>query len=319
MQYGGEHYFGDEHRWFIGTVINVNDPHQLGRVQVRIHGVHSNDLVAVPDDDLPWATVMLPTTQGGVSGVGMLPRVLPSALVFGIFLDGKTSQSPMVLGHLNKYETPATTQLDRAATRGEPIPNIGTDGVNISESTVRQYEQSSGNVDAKRLLIMKFFIEDAGLTPIQAAGITGNLEGENSTFDPGRPSEFAGENSTGLAQWNPAAAAGNRLGNLKGFAAHNSLEWNDFFTQLKFIMHELRGSAANGPGASSESGAYTKLLNTTKFEGGVDLLNSTWVICRYYERPDDAAGKVKKREEYARRAYEQYQDAISTAQPTGPF
>jgi len=318
MQYSGEHYFGDEHRWFIGTVINVNDPEELGRVQVRIHGVHSNDLVAVPDDDLPWATVMLPTTQGGVSGVGMLPRVLPSALVFGIFLDGKTSQAPMVMGHLNKYETPATTQLNRIASRGEKTPNVGTDGTNVSESTRQQYEQSSEDVDAKRLLIMKFFIEDAGLTPIQAAGITGNLEGENSTFDPGSISEVKGEDSQGLAQWNPAEAAGNRLGNLKGYAAHNGLEWNDFFTQLRFIIHEFRGSSANGPGASSESGAYTKLLNTTKFEGGVDLLNSTWVICRYYERPLNASGKVRAREGYARKAYEQYQDSISTAQP-GPF
>lgn len=315
MQYGGEHYFGDEHRWFIGTVVKVDDPQELGRVQVRIHGIHSNDLVAVPDDDLPWATVMLPTTQGGVSGIGMLPRVLPSALVFGIFLDGKTSQSPMILGHLNKFEQPAATQLDRAAARGEAIPNVGTDGVNVSESTRQQYEQSSEDVDAKRLLIMKFFIEDAGLTPIQAAGITGNLEGENSTFNTEKISEVRGEDSQGLAQWNPAEAAGNRLGNLKGFAAQNGLEWNDFFTQLKFIIHELRGSVANGPGGSSESNAYNKLLNTTKFEGGVDLLNSTWVICRYYERPLNAASKVAAREGYARKAYEQYHDSISTAQP----
>ena len=35
-------YYGDETRWFLGTVVNVNDPLELGRVLVRIYGIHSS-------------------------------------------------------------------------------------------------------------------------------------------------------------------------------------------------------------------------------------------------------------------------------------
>ena len=34
-------YYGDETRWFIGKVLQVHgDPEELGRVKVRIYGVH---------------------------------------------------------------------------------------------------------------------------------------------------------------------------------------------------------------------------------------------------------------------------------------
>jgi len=38
--------------YHIGKVVNNNDPDKLGRVQVRVFGIFSND---IPDEDLPWA------------------------------------------------------------------------------------------------------------------------------------------------------------------------------------------------------------------------------------------------------------------------
>ena len=52
-----EHY-GDNVRWFIGVATNNLDPLQLGRVQVRIFGIHSRDHIAIPNHALPWATVL---------------------------------------------------------------------------------------------------------------------------------------------------------------------------------------------------------------------------------------------------------------------
>ncbi len=37
---------------YIGTVVNNNDPQKLGRCQIRVYGIYSNEII---DDDLPWA------------------------------------------------------------------------------------------------------------------------------------------------------------------------------------------------------------------------------------------------------------------------
>lgn len=112
MRYIDNIFYGDETRWFIGIVEETNtDEPRLGRVRVRIHGVHDNR-DAVPVSDLPYAQVLVPTTEPGTSGLGRAPRLLVGALVFGIFLDGKTSQLPLVLGSIPKIETPSNEQID---------------------------------------------------------------------------------------------------------------------------------------------------------------------------------------------------------------
>ena len=106
-------YYGDKTRWFIATVINSTPPIGYeGRVKIRIHGLHKASTVNIPEDHLPWAQCVLPTTEGGVSGIGKIPRVLPNALVFGMFMDGKSSQTPIVLGSLPRIELPTQIQKD---------------------------------------------------------------------------------------------------------------------------------------------------------------------------------------------------------------
>ena len=75
-------YYGDNIRWFVGRIISGQDPDEAGRFQVRIYGIHSEE---VENKYLPWAETMLPTTEGGVSGVGKIPQLKNSALVFGFF------------------------------------------------------------------------------------------------------------------------------------------------------------------------------------------------------------------------------------------
>jgi len=97
-------FYGDQTRWFIGIVKSINDPQKLGRIQVRIKGVHSDSLIEIPDVDLPWAQVVAPITGGGTNELGNALGVQPDAMVFGIFLDGQNSQLPLVLGFIPKYE-----------------------------------------------------------------------------------------------------------------------------------------------------------------------------------------------------------------------
>ena len=92
-------FYGDETRWFLGEVVDVeNDPKQLGRVKVKIFGVYDN----IETDDLPWAQIVVPITQGVHEGKGQYLGILEGTQVFGMFLDGKDSQLPMVIGTVPK-------------------------------------------------------------------------------------------------------------------------------------------------------------------------------------------------------------------------
>jgi hypothetical protein len=97
-------YYGDTTRWFLGTVININDPLEVGRVKVRIYGLHNDNILS---EDLPWAQVITPITEGGTTGLGGILGVKPDAQVFGIFLDGQNSQLPLILGSMPKLEDTA--------------------------------------------------------------------------------------------------------------------------------------------------------------------------------------------------------------------
>ena len=95
-------FYGDQTRWFLGEVVNVkDDPLKLGRVRVRVHGVH-DDIDNIKDADLPWAQIVVPVTQGVHDGKGQYLGILKGTQVFGVFLDGQNSQLPMVIGTVPK-------------------------------------------------------------------------------------------------------------------------------------------------------------------------------------------------------------------------
>lgn len=293
-------FYGDQFRWFLGKVINNNDPDMLGRVQVRISGIHSNNQTDIPEHTLPWASVLNPGTEGGTSGIGKIPQILPGATVFGIFIDGKHSQVPLVLGSINTIERPSSIQSEQS---NIDTRNTGSDGA-VVRNEVLNSTNNNYNVDERRLVAMIFFT-DNGYTASQAAGIVGNLEAE-SNFNSTVVSAVANESSQGIAQWNPAKAAGNRLSKLKAYAQNTNRNWRDYDLQLQFVLHELKGRPRNNDGGGSFSNVNNKLIKCTKFDGGVVQNNSTWIICKYYEIPADAEGKLRQRENYARVAYNQF-------------
>lgn len=313
-------FYGDDVRWFIGKVINTTDPDQRNRVQVRIYGIHSDNETDVPNYALPWAETLLPTTEGGVSGIGAIAQIQPSAQVFGIFLDGKTSQYPLVLGSLTQFAVPSVVQqLSQGQIgRGAYISQqtLGPDGSRVSPELVTAYNNSNADINAKRLIATNFFVEN-GYSPIIAAAIAGNLQAE-SNFSTTVVGDLDRGGSYGIAQWNKNAG---RYQKLASFANRLQQNPDDFFLQLKFIIHELRGKAVNNDGGSSYANVELKLRSCTAFEGyhrGVVDTNATWIFCRYYENPASPQTKVAQREQYARLAYEQYTDSISSANVAPP-
>ena len=120
-------FYGDQVRWFVGDVVSLGDPLQVGRIRVRIHGVHSNDKVDIPDEDLPWAQVVASISEGGTDGLGNPLGIQVGALVFGIFFDGKNSQLPLIFGSIPKLEgdseTSSVNQLARGTNTIAKTPN----------------------------------------------------------------------------------------------------------------------------------------------------------------------------------------------------
>jgi len=94
-------YYGDQTRWFVGVVTNTeDDPLQIGRAQVRIHGIHDDE--AIQDKHLPWAQIVVPVTHAVHEGKGQFLGMLVGTQVFGVFLDGKNSQLPLIVGSIPK-------------------------------------------------------------------------------------------------------------------------------------------------------------------------------------------------------------------------
>ena len=76
------------------------DPLKLGRVQVRVMGLHIHDTAILPTSDLPWAYKVQPTTSGGISGIGYAPvGVMEGTWVVVQYIDPE-KQMPFVVGVL---------------------------------------------------------------------------------------------------------------------------------------------------------------------------------------------------------------------------
>ena len=107
----------DGFNWWIGQIappkswrnINVNQSlngYKHNRVKVRIIGYHPFDCqgIELPDEDLPWAEVMIPTHSGsGQAGLGENMILAGGETCMGFFLDGDDAQQPVIMGLLPKF------------------------------------------------------------------------------------------------------------------------------------------------------------------------------------------------------------------------
>jgi len=290
-------YYGDETRWFIGVVIDVKDPRGLGRVKVRIYGVHSDDINDVPNSDLPWAQVVVPVTEGGSSGIGANTGIKEQAQVFGVFLDGKNSQLPLVMGSIPKIgaiSTQQRQQLNNQLSKDKLSVSGSGNDVKISTGRISAARSKKlddnlpGNTNVEKAF--NFLISDQGLnlTDAQAAGICGNLLHESGPgdIDPRKVSGVKGEGSTGIAQWNPAIG---RLQELQKFSAERSYNWKSLTAQLLFLAYELKSKPYLG-------------LSTLRQANTVE--EATEAFMKKFERPAGDGG-IKQRIAAARDVYKE--------------
>jgi hypothetical protein len=96
----------DGFRWWIGQIPpeSAHGKQNQGsgwgnRFKVRILGYHPYSEVELPNEDLPWAQVLLSTTSGsGAANNVTTVKISPGDVVFGFFLDGDNAQIPVILG-----------------------------------------------------------------------------------------------------------------------------------------------------------------------------------------------------------------------------
>ena len=90
--------------WFQGVVESRADPLFLGRLKVRILGIHTEDKTDIPTEDLPWAYPVMPITSASMNGIGQTPiGAVEGTWVLGFFRDGESCQEPMILGTFGGY------------------------------------------------------------------------------------------------------------------------------------------------------------------------------------------------------------------------
>ena len=97
---------------FTGIIEQVDDndvdPLKLGRVRVRAHGYHSQDIAEVPTDTLPWAHVTYNDSK-------RMSVPTNGEWVIGFFLDGDEAQKPIIIGTIPGIDgvEPSTSKWTR--------------------------------------------------------------------------------------------------------------------------------------------------------------------------------------------------------------
>ena len=95
--------------WFQGVCEDRQDPKKLGRVRVRVLGLHTSDKNYIPTQDLPWAYILQPVNSGAMTGIGQdILGILPGTWCFGFWRDGSQMQEPVIIGTFGGIPEEAT-------------------------------------------------------------------------------------------------------------------------------------------------------------------------------------------------------------------
>jgi len=136
----------DGFRWWIGQIPpaesmdkQINKEGWGNRTKVRILGYHPYDDGELPNEELPWAQILLSTTDGsGASNMATNHKIRPGDIVFGFFLDGDNAQIPVISGVFGRTDQVPTTTYTSPF-----VPFTGyTDRIENDGSRVKINEQN---------------------------------------------------------------------------------------------------------------------------------------------------------------------------------
>jgi Gp5 N-terminal OB domain len=147
-----ERNLGQNMIYWIGEVVDVNDPHQSGRVKIRVYG-HHDDRTNIPDSALPWAQVTQSPTSAAIGRIGSAPvGLVVGSRVIGFWADSSDLQYPLVIGTIGKAGDPIDGQMLNGApaidTNTGSIPQSSSGNPNNPYTSLNQDRVSISNIDS---------------------------------------------------------------------------------------------------------------------------------------------------------------------------
>ena len=157
-------------KWFIGVVEDRHDPLKVGRLKVRCLGIHTSDKNKIATADLPWASVALPVTSSGISGIGhSATGIVEGSWVWGYFRDGEyLMQELVVVGTL-----PGKPSELGNPNAGFYDPNRRSDDDTTDDYNISVYPRNIAEPDTNRLAVNNADKPAASLVSRRLARIEG--------------------------------------------------------------------------------------------------------------------------------------------------
>ena len=110
-------------------------------------GYHPYDTTELPNEELPWAQCMLPTTTGtGAGNNATNVKILPGDSVFGFFMDGDNAQIPVIIGAFGR-----TDQVPSAGFESPFKPFTGyTSKIKNDGTNLKPNQTNEGTADTQK-------------------------------------------------------------------------------------------------------------------------------------------------------------------------
>ena len=231
----------DGFRWWIGQIPpesshggQINGAGWGNRFKVRIMGYHPYNTVELPNEDLPWAQCLLPTTSGtGAGNNATSVKVSPGDTVFGFFLDGDNAQIPVIMGCFGR-----TSQVPSGDYAGPFIPFTGYTGkVKKPNGTLKPDQSLEQNAESGK--------SPRSVSPQQAEAIA---DDEISSFSAIGDKILLGNTVNNTIIGKISTEVGNLLNKVKAPAIFTNIanEITRVTDKIQAITNGLVGNMVNG-------------------------------------------------------------------------
>jgi hypothetical protein len=231
----------DGFRWWVGQIPpesahggQINGAGWGNRFKVRIMGYHPYNTVELPNEDLPWAQCLLPTTSGtGAGNNATTIKVSPGDTVFGFFLDGDNAQIPVIMGCFGR-----TSQVPSADYAGPFQPFTGyTSKITKPNGTLKPDQSLEQNAKSQK--------STRSVSPQQAEAIA---DDEISSFSAIGDKIQLGNTVNNIIIGKISTEVGNLLNKVKAPAIFTNIanEITRVTDKIQAITNGLVGNMVNG-------------------------------------------------------------------------
>lgn len=145
--------------FYLGVCENRMDPLKLGRVQVRVLGLHTWNKSELPTEDLPWAYKIQPSTSGAISGIGTAPvGVMEGTWVAVQYIDPE-KQMPFIIGSLGGIPQSKNPSLESFEFTNSDS-NVQSSDSNVQETEVEYDNTTVGFKDPNFVYPLKTHLNE---------------------------------------------------------------------------------------------------------------------------------------------------------------